>query len=84
MIKLRFAKQAAILIAAALLEASCQKQEPATTPDDSLREVEDVSVDSLKAFFAEPVNKTAFVASVYSWMTNDRIRVAAAEGGTID
>ena len=84
MIKLRFAKQAAILIAAALLGASCLKQEPATTPDDSQREVEDVSVDSLKAFFAEPVNKTAFVASVYSWMTNDRIRVAAAEGGTID
>lgn len=84
MIKFRFAKQAAILIAAALLGASCLKQEPATTPDDSQREVEDVSVDSLKAFFAEPVNKTAFVASVYSWMTNDRIRVAAAEGGTID
>lgn len=84
MIKLRFAKQAAILIAAALLGASCSKQEPVITQDDSQQEVADVSVDSLKAFFAEPVNKTAFVSSVYSWMTNDRIRVAAAEGGTID
>ena len=84
MIKLRFAKQAAILIAAALLGASCSKQEPVITQDDSQQEVADVSVDSLKALFAEPVNKTAFVSSVYSWMTNDRIRVAAAEGGTID
>ena len=84
MIKLRFAKQAAILIAAALLGASCSKQEPVITQDNSQQEVADVSVDSLKALFAEPVNKTAFVSSVYSWMTNDRIRVAAAEGGTID
>lgn len=84
MIKLRFVKQAAILIAAALLGASCSKQEPVITQDNSQQEVADVSVDSLKALFAEPVNKTAFVSSVYSWMTNDRIRVAAAEGGTID
>ena len=68
----------------ALVGAACRKQESGTTPGGEQSEIENVSADSLKAVFAEPVSKTAFVGPVYSWMTDDRIRVAAAEEGTID
>ena len=79
-----FAKTFAILTMTALVGAACRKQESGTTPGGEQSEIENVSADSLKAVFAEPVNRTAFVGPVYSWMTDDRIRVAAAEEGTID
>ena len=82
--KLCFVKTFAILTMTALVGAACRKQESGTTPGGEQSEIENVSADSLKAVFAEPVSKTAFVGPVYSWMTDDRIRVAAAEEGTID
>ena len=67
-------KKSLLLFLPVLLLAACDRQEPAEINTGS---------DSLKAVFADNT-KTGFSGSVYSWMNADRIRVAAAEGGTID
>ena len=65
----------AIIISACLVSCAREALFPSSAPDGN---------ETLQAVFAESRVKTAFVESVYSWMTGDRIRVAAAEGGTLD